>query len=196
VTSPPDGTPGDPATLARLAGSLGALTQQVADLRRQLDSARRRLDQVGVDQIGGRLDDLTGRFEELSQAVADALDAASPKGPAAPRWDNLDPADRARELTRLQSWVAKILVPHYCRAGAYTLATCWANHPEALWELGNLAVQWRRIYDRDRPNVGLALEFFDRWLPSVMRHLADMTQQCTPRCTAETPRHRPHPELH
>jgi hypothetical protein len=182
--------------VGRLAGSLGALTQQVADLRRQLDTAQRRLDQARVDQLAAQLDEVTCRFEELAEAVADALDAASPQGPPAPRWDNLDPADWARELTRLQNWVTKILIPHYCQAGAYTLANCWASHPGALWELGNLAAQWRRIYDRQRPNLPLALEFFDRWLPSAMRHLADMTQHCTPQCTAETLRHRLYPGLH
>jgi hypothetical protein len=192
----PDGQPADPALLGRLAGSLGALTQQVADLRRRLETATRRLDQAGVDQLAVRFTELSDRFEELATTVAEALDAASPKGPAAPRWDNLDPADRARELSRLQNWVTKILVPHYCQGGVFTLANCWDRHPEALWELGNLAAQWRRIYDRERPNLALALEFFDRWLPSVMRHLADMTQHCTPQCTAGDSRHRWHAGLH
>ena len=194
MTSPDP--PEDRATLGRLAGSLGALTQQVAQLRRDLDAARRRLDTADVDRLGAAFAELTGRFEQLAETIADALDAASPKGPPAPRWDRLDDATRREQTQHLRAWVDGILRPAWCASGAYTLAECWANHEGALWELGNLAAQWRRIYARDRPNLALALEFFDRWLPSAMRHLADMTQHCTPQCTAAAPpRHRPHPGL-
>jgi hypothetical protein len=187
VTQPP---PQDPEpTLGRLAGSLGALTQQVADLRRKLDTQGRRLDTAGVDHLAVALAELSGRFEELAQTVTEALDAAAPGGPAAPRWDNMAAGDRARELTRLQNWVTKILVPHYCASGGYTMPPCWAEHTPALWELGTLAAHWRRIYDRPRPNLGLALEFYDRWLPNTMRRLADMTRNCTPV-------HRPNAGLH
>ena len=178
--NPPDPPPDPAATLGRLAGSLGALTQQVADLRRQLAAAKRRLDQGGVDQLAAAFKALNARFEQLAETVAESLDAASPKGPPAPRWDNLDPADQARELTRLQTWVRKILIPHYCEGGAWSLARCWAQHPAALWDLGTLAAQWRRIYDRDRPNLALALEFYDRWLPHAMARLAEMTRNCSP----------------
>jgi hypothetical protein len=189
VTQPP---PQDPEpTLGRLAGSLGALTQQVADLRRQFGTMGRRLDALGdTGPLREEVEELGARFEELAEAVADALDAASPSGPPAPRWDRLPPADRAKQLAALRAWVDGILQPAYCANGAWTLAACWPNHEGALWELGNLAAQWRRIYDRERPNLPLALEFFDRWLPSVMRHLGDMTAQCTPRCAAEAPRRR------
>ncbi len=185
--------PEDPAvTLGRLAGSLGALTQQVADLRRQLGTATRRLDQIqDTGPLRDEMDELGCRFEELAEAVASALEAASPAGPPAPRWDRLPDPARREQLQHLRAWVDGILQPAYCANGAYHIAPCWANHEGALWELGNLAAQWRRIYDRERPNLPLALEFFDRWLPSVMRHLADMTTHCTPACTAENPRHRP-----
>ena len=180
MTGPPD-PPEDPAvTLARLGGTVAALAQQVADLRRQMDTAKRTLDRSGVTLLGPALAALNQRVEELAQLVADALDAASPKGPPAPRWDGLDPAGRARELTRLTTWADKILVPHYCAGGLWTLPRCWARHPPALWELGALAAQWRRIYDRDRPNLGLALEFYDRWLPHTMTRLGEMTRNCTP----------------
>jgi hypothetical protein len=126
VTQPP---PQDPEpTLGRLAGSLGALTQQVADLRRKLDTQGRRLDTAGVDHLAVALAELSGRFEELAQTVTEALDAAAPGGPAAPMWDNMAAGDRARELTRLQNWVTKILVPHYCASGGYTMPPCWAEH--------------------------------------------------------------------
>lgn len=45
-----------------------------------------RLDRAGLH---GDLD-LAARFEELARTVASALDAAAPRGPAAPVWIGLD----------------------------------------------------------------------------------------------------------
>lgn len=180
MTSPPD-PPEDPAaTLGRLSGTVSALSHQTADLRRRLDTLERRAAAAGLDQLAAALGELHGRFEELSETVTDALDAASPKGPPAPRWDNMDLADRARELTRLRTWVTKILIRKYCQGGVYTLADCWDQHEAALWELAALAARWRQVFDRDRPHLGLALEFFDRWLPNTMRRVEAMQRNCTP----------------
>ena len=77
MTSPP----AEPSAQA-LGESLAALAVQVAVLRGQIAQINRRLDQAG---LRGDLD-LAARFEELAQTVADALDAAAPRGPAAPSW--------------------------------------------------------------------------------------------------------------
>jgi hypothetical protein len=61
----------------------------------------RRLDQAGLK---GDLD-LAARFEELACTVADALDAASPRGPAAPYWLDLDREAYAAQLAELRRWV-------------------------------------------------------------------------------------------
>ena len=52
---------------------------------------------------------LAGRFEELAQTVADALDTASPHGPAAPYWIGLDRDTYATRLADLRRW-AEIVV--------------------------------------------------------------------------------------
>ena len=65
--------------------------------------------------------------------------------------------------------------------GPYTLADCWARHEAALWELGTIAAQWNRVFNRKRPDLALALEFFDRWLPDAMRRVEDATRICSPR---------------
>jgi hypothetical protein len=53
------------------------------------------------------------------------------------------------------------------------LAPCWANHPEAVWELSNLMTEWARIYgDPDSRPLQDALWFFERWLPGVLGRLA------------------------
>ena len=77
--------PAEPSPRA-LGESLAALAVQVADLRGQVRAINERLDQAGL-----RADlNLAARFEDLAQTVADALDAAAPRGPAAPYWIGLD----------------------------------------------------------------------------------------------------------
>jgi hypothetical protein len=71
--------PGEPSPRA-LGESLGALAAQVADLRGQIRAINDRLDQAGLHADLN----LAARFEDLAQTVADTLDAASPRGPAAP----------------------------------------------------------------------------------------------------------------
>ncbi len=71
----------DPSPRA-LAESLAALAAQIADLRGQIRAINERLDQAGL-RAGL---DLAARFEDLAQTVADAIEAAAPRGPAAPSW--------------------------------------------------------------------------------------------------------------
>ena len=73
--------PAEPSPRA-LGESLAALAVQVADLRGQVCDISERLDQAGL-RTGL---DLAARFEDLAQTVADALEAAAPRGPAAPYW--------------------------------------------------------------------------------------------------------------
>ena len=78
--------PADPSPRA-LGESLAALAAQVAELRGQVRVLNERLDQAGLH---GDLN-LAARFEELAlKTVADALDTAAPRGPAAPYWIGLD----------------------------------------------------------------------------------------------------------
>ena len=71
--------PADPSPRA-LGESLAALATQVADLRGEIRAINERLDQAGLDADLN----LGARFEDLAQTFADALDAAVPRGPAAP----------------------------------------------------------------------------------------------------------------
>lgn len=178
MTPKPDDTT-DRATLGRLAGSVGALTEQVADIRRRLETVTRRVDQAEIDRLAARLADLDIRFAQFADTISDALDAAAPKGPPALRWDNPDPDVYATQLDALRTWVNKILIPVYVTGGGYTLAECWAQHPQAVWELGTIAVAWRRAYVRRRPDLALALDWHDRWLPGAMRRLEEATRRCT-----------------
>ena len=167
-------SPGEPSPRA-MGESLAALAAQLADLRGQVHVINERLDQAGL-----RADlNLAARFDQLAQTVTDALDAAGPRGPAAPYWIGLDRDTYHAQLADLRRWAGTVLLPHY---GGYELADCWPRHIHAIWELSTLAAEWYRTYGGNRPDLARALEFYDRWLPGTMRRIAGITRQCIPQC--------------
>ena len=162
-------------TSQALGESLAALAVQVAALHGQVTLISQRLDRAG---IVGELD-LAARFEDLAQTVANALDAAAPRGPATPCWIGLDRQAYTTQLAELRQWVDTVLRQHY---GGYELRDCWTGHIHAVWELSTLAVAWHHAYGGSRPDLGRALEFYDRWLPSTMRRIDSITRACIPQC--------------
>jgi hypothetical protein len=164
----------EPSILA-LGESLAALAAQVAALRGQIAQANQRLDRAGLH---GDLD-LAARIEELAQIVVDALDAAAPDGPAAPSWLGLNRQAFEAQLAELRRWADAVLRQHYA---GYELRDCWPNHIHAVWELSTLAAAWHHVYGCQRPDLGRALEFYDRWLPGTMRRIDGMTRGCVPNC--------------
>ena len=167
-----------------LGESLAALAMQLADPRGEIRAINERLDQAGL-----RADlNLAERFEDLAQSVADALDAASPRGPAAPYWIGLDRDIYHARLADLRRWADTVLRQHY---GGYELADCWPRHIHAIWELSTLAAEWHRTYGAPRADLARALEFYDRWLPGTMRRITGITRQCIPEClTLRSPGNR------
>ena len=170
MTSPLDEPDGQ-----ALGESLAALAVQVAALRGQVALINQRLDRAGLH---GDLD-LAARFEELAQTVADTLDAAAPRGPAAPYWIDLDRQAHTAQLAELRRWADIVLRQHY---GGYELRDCWPSHIHAIWELSTLAAAWHHAYGGQRPDLARALEFYDRWLPGTMRRIAQITRTCVPEC--------------
>ena len=166
--------PAEPSPRA-LGESLAALAVQVADLRGQVRAINERLDQAG---LGVGLD-LAARFEDLAQTTADALEAAAPRGPAAPYWIGLDRDTYRAQLADLQRWADTVLRQHY---GGYQLPECWSRHIHAVWELSTLAAEWHRTYAGTRPDLARALEFYDRWLPNTVSRITGMTRACMPQC--------------
>jgi hypothetical protein len=91
--------PAEPSPRA-LGESLAAMAAQLAALRGEIRVINERLDQAGL-----RADlNLLARFEDLAQTVADALEAAAPRGPAAPYWIGLDRDIYATRLAELRQW--------------------------------------------------------------------------------------------
>jgi hypothetical protein len=171
MTTVPSGEPSPRA----LGESLAALAAQVADLRGQVRAIDARLDQAG---LRGDLN-LAARFEDLADTVANALDAAAARGPAAPYWIGLDREAYATRLADLRRWADAVLRQQY---GGYELPDCWPRHIHTVWELSTLAAEWHRAYSGARPDLARALEFYDRWLPGTMRRVTNVTRACTPQC--------------
>jgi len=158
-----------------LGESLAAPAAQLDDLRGQVRAIN-----AGLDQAGLRAGlNLAVRFEDLAQAVTDALEAAAPRGPAAPYWIGLDRDTYATRLAELRQWADTVLRQHY---GGYELRDCWPRHIHAVWELSTLAAAWHHAYGAQRPDLARALEFYDRWLPGTMRRIAAITRTCVPEC--------------
>ncbi len=165
---------GEPSPRA-LGESLAALAAQVADLRGQVQAINGRLDQAGLRAEVN----LAARFDDLARTVADALDAAAPRGPAAPYWIGLDRDTYDARLADLRRWADVVLRQQY---GGYELRECWPRHTHVIWELSTLAAEWHRTYRAPRPDLSRALEFHDRWLPGTMRRITGITRTCTPQC--------------
>jgi hypothetical protein len=64
---------------------------------------------------------------------------------------------------------------------------CWANHPEALWELTWLHHLWCRAYLTKRPDPKNAADWHDRWLPGVLRRLGTVMTGCDEACQSWPP---------
>ena len=168
-------TPAAEPSPRALGESLAALAAQLAALSGQVRAINERLDQAGL-----RADlNLAARFEDLAQTVADALDAAAPRGPAAPYWIDLDRDTYHARLAELQRWADTVLRQHY---SGYELPDCWPRHIHVIWELSTLAAEWHHAYAGTRPDLARALEFHDRWLPGTMRRITRITRECMPQC--------------
>ncbi len=165
--------------------TIAALAVQVAALRGQVAAINRRLGQAGLT---GDLN-LATRFEELARTVADALDAAAPRGPAAPYWLGLDSETYAAQLAELRRWADTVLRTQYA---GYQLRDCWHQHVHVIWELSTLAAEWHRTYNGARPDLQHALDFYDRWLPGTMRRISDYTRACIGQCATSRPRRPPY----
>ena len=164
--------------------TIAALTEQVNVLRQQADTARAtvtrwdaRLEREGIGAtivVRTELRRLREQVDELSAAAGSHRKQRT--DPPAPCWEGLSPDEFAAQLTALANWVDGFLRVHY---PGYALASCWRNHPEALWELGTLHAEWQRVYaDPDNRDLAGALWWHERWLPGTLGRLARATAAC------------------
>lgn len=160
---------------------LEALAADVAALQRDVQAASAAARACGArisDEVSAglitrlELKKLREHVGQLAAALTDALGRHQVKDPPAPWWDNLDPRQHAQQLTELARWVDGFLRAHYPACTA-TLPPCWAQHPDALWELSTLRAEWDRVYgDPQNRDLAGALWWHERWLPGTLTRLA------------------------
>jgi hypothetical protein len=158
----------EPDPVAVLAAQLEELRGQMEGLRSTVRQWDARLEREG---IGATLV-LRAEVKKLTRTLDEAISVRRLKPPPAPYWLGLPPAEHRKQFAELHSWVEDFLRVHY-PGYATNLQVCWANHPEAVWELSTLMTEWLRIYgDEGNRDLSGALWWHERWLPGVLARLA------------------------
>jgi hypothetical protein len=98
----------------------------------------------------------------------------------APNWPAMDHSTRATELASLAEWVTRVLVPTQAWPRGKELRPCWRAHWPVIWELGVIWPEWRRVYERDAPELAGALELNGRWLPGALERVHRALADCRP----------------
>lgn len=172
--------------------TLVSLAAAIADLRRTVRFLESVVDRSGLaltQDIRGRVARLTGDLDALATQVAElaetvtATAAAAPRVPA-PDWSAMPPDTIRAELARLTGWAERILIPGY--RPDPPLTACWQAHGPVVWELGAVAAEWRRVYDRPAPDLTGALELNNRYLPGALGRVRRELAKCTGRHCALT----------
>ena len=179
-------------TLAALAAGLGDMRGKV----RYLDAVVDRAGLALAKDIRGRVGRLTAELDALGARVQDTEDrlaelAEGGSRVPAPNWSAMNEAERAAQLAALSEWVARVLVPVYRPDPA--LAVCWRAHWPAIWELGVLWAEWRRVYSRKAPELAGALELAGRWAPGALDRVRRELAKCTGRQCILAMQARQHP---
>jgi hypothetical protein len=155
----------DPDPVADLAAQLEELRGRLARSQGDIGHLRARLE-TDSSQVLLLLVEVKQQKERLDEAVA----KNRLKPPRAPWWC-VTQAEGQAMLTELREWVDGFARRHYPGYMA-RLPRCWANHPEAVWELSTLRAEWQRIYDdQDNRELQGALNWHDRYLPGVITRL-------------------------
>lgn len=166
--------------------TVAGLATQVAELRTTVNTWTARLDQVAGGTLMTRLGikKLREWIERLATDLAAALDAGTLK--ARPR-----PAGTACTPTRPASSMGCATGPQASSPsstpGTSELPPCWPRHREALWELGNLRAEWRRIYENPAgADLAAAMWWHERWLPGVLARLKNSMPCDEAQCTLQS----------
>ncbi len=186
------GSPVPYETLAALAARLSDLGATV----RHLDAVVDRSGLVMAKDIRARVGRLTAKAGALGARLHDVEDqvaklASTGARVPAPDWPAMDQSTRAAELARLSEWVTRVLVPSQAWPRGRELRPCWRAHWPVIWELGVVWAEWRRVYERDAPELAGALELNGRWLPGALERVHRALADCRPHeciLAATTPR--------
>ena len=165
------------AQLEELRGQLARSQGDIGHLKARLetDSGQVMMLRVEIKQLGGEIEEITkfaGEIEKLGEKLDQAVSKRQAADSPAPYWFSLTREEQAARLIELRTWVDQVAYAQYPGYMA-RLAPCWANHPEAVWELSTLRAEWDRIYgDEDNRDLKGALNWHDKWFPGVLSRLS------------------------
>ena len=179
-------------TLAALAAGLGDVRGKVRYLDAVVDRAGLALAKdirARVGRLTAEVNTMGARLQDTEDQLAELADGGS-RVPA-PNWSAMDEPERAAQLAALSEWVTHVLIPVYRPDPA--LAACWRAHWPAIWELGVLWAEWRRVYSRKAPELAGALELAGRWAPGTLDRVRRELAKCTGRQCILAMQARQHP---
>jgi hypothetical protein len=175
----------DPDPAAALAAQVEELRGVVERCQAIVAAWDARLETEG---IGGTMM-LRLEVKQLRDRLDEALAKRQLAPPPAPWW--CVGADEGKAmLAELSGWVDGFARRHYPGYLA-RLPRCWANHPEAVWELSTLRAEWERIYgDPDNRDLQGALIYHDKFFPGVLSRLGASVKCDESGCRASRSRPR------
>lgn len=175
------GSPIPYETLAALAARLSDLGGKVRHLDAVVDRSGLAMAndiRVRAGRLTAEVDAIGARLQEAEDQVA-KLASNGTRVPA-PNWSAMDQPTRSAELARLSQWVTQVLVPSQAWPRGKQLRPCWQAHWPVIWELGVIWAEWRRVYEREAPELAGALELNGRWLPGTLERIQRTLTDCRP----------------
>jgi hypothetical protein len=162
------------AQLEELRGQLARYTGETGHLRARLE------------EDSGQVAMLRLEVKRLAEALDKAVEKRQLAPPPAPWWLVGETEGRTM-FAELAEWVEAFLRRQY-PGPTRRLPSCWAKHPDAIWELSTLRAEWERIYaDPDNRDLQGALAWHDRWLPGVLSRLEKSMSECLKNDSHTTP---------
>lgn len=175
MTSPLDGHDQAP--------KVGALAVQIHGLRRDVEALSGKTDELASTQRQHMI--LLDGLAELRNQIDHVLELVTGQDgdkPATWFWLTMPGQERDEKLAELSDWVNTVLCTQYPDYTAGQIRACWANHPEARWELAWLYHLWTRAYLADHPVPKDAADWHDRWAPGAIRRLSVVMRRCEAGC--------------
>jgi hypothetical protein len=165
---------------------VAALAIEVNVLRHDVESLAARAEEIARVQhkhatAFDGIPELRRQVERILALLTEDDQAAS----AGWFWLSMDAQAREDKLGELSDWVEAVLRVQYPGYLAEQIRLCWANHPEALWELTWLYQLWCRAYLTKRPAPKDAADWHDRWAPGVLRRLGQVMNRCDAMCQSQ-----------
>lgn len=154
--------------------TLAAIQDRLADLAGDVRYLKARMERQGIGDTDfpGELATLKEQVTKLAKLIDDLL----AYGPSvqAPFWLGLTEAQYADQIKPVRAWVKTFLIAEY----ATGTKRCWENHRVLVWEISTMYAFWCTIYLAPNKKLPAAMDFYDRWLPGLVRRITEAQKNC------------------